>query len=562
MSTDSRAALAPASAPPVKGYELVAAALQRHRIDTVFFLMGGPMLGVASACVERGIRMIDTRHEQGAAMMAHAFARVRTTPGVCMACSGPGTVNLTTGIANAWIDCAPVLALGGSSPISQFDKGAFQEIDQVAVMKPVTKWAVRVHDASRIPEYVDRALRTAMAGKPGPVYLDLPGDVLYADVDPASVRWAPVGEASMITRPAAEGGAVRRAIDLLCEARRPVMLSGSGSLWAGAGDAIRAFSEQLGIPVYTTPQGRGAVPEDHPEFFGHVRSTALREADVVLVVGTRLNYVFGFGEAPRFAPDARLIRIEVDADELASGPPVRLGIIADARVAVAQLAQEARGRISPDLYRDWRGRLDGLQRDKLPRHEAQLANDQTPIHPLRLCREVRDLFARDAILVVDGNEILNYGRQSIPTFELGNRLNSGPFGIMGVGMPFGVGAKAAAPDRLVVVLHGDGSFGLNGFEIDTAVRHGLPVLVVVSNNGGWTGDPERDKVGRDLAYSRYDRLAESLGAAGLHVERPEEIRPALERALAMVREGRTVLVNVVTDWRARAQPVNFSRYTT
>lgn len=547
----------------VKGYELVATALVREGVDTMFFLMGGPMLGVASACVAAGIRMIDTRHEQAAAMMAHAFSRVRATAGVCMACSGPGTINLTTGLANAWVDCAPVVALGGSSPVSQFGKGAFQEIDQVEVMRPVTKWAARVHEARRIPEYIDRAFRHANSGKRGPVYLDLPGDVLYQDVPEDSVVWPPqVGRSRTLARPASDPSAIEIAIGLLAAARRPIILSGSGSLWSGAQEAMRSFVAATGIPVYTTPQGRGVIPEDDPDFYGHSRTTALREADVVLVVGTRLNYVFAFGEPPRFDPAARLIRIDIDPDELGAGPPVHLGIVADAGLALRQLTQAASGRFARANYSDWRRRLAEIQDGKLPQHEMRLATDQVPIHPLRLCREVRDFIDRDTILVVDGNEILNYGRQSIPAFALGNRLNSGPFGIMGVGLPFGIGAKAASPDRKVVVLHGDGSFGLNGFEVDTAVRHRLPVLVIISNNGGWTGDPDRDKVGRDLAYSRYDQLAESLGAFGAHVERPEDIRPALQRAAEAVAQGRTAVVNVVTDWRARAQPASFSRYTT
>ena len=552
-----------AVADTVRGYELLAEALKREGVDTLFFLMGGPILGAATACVERGIRMIDTRHEQAAAMMAHAYARVRITPGVCMACSGPGTINLSTGLANALVDCAPVIALGGSSPLSQLESGAFQEFDQVAVMKPVTKWSVRVHEARRIPEYIDRAFRRAMAGKPGPVYLDLPGDVLYQEVKRDSVVWPwRSGAERLIARPAADASAVQHAIALLQSAKRPIVISGSGILWSGAGDALAAFTQATGIPLYTTPQGRGAQPEDDPDFHGIARTTAMREADVVLVVGTRLNYVFANGAPPRFDADALLIRIDVDSDEIEVGPAVHLGIMADAKQALGQLAAAAQGRITRDVHAAWRKRLADIDTERMPKQEEKIATDAIPIHPLRLCREIRDFISRDTIVVVDGNEILHFGRQVIPTYALGNRLNSGPFGIMGVGMPFGVGAKAAHPEQPVLVLHGYGSFGMNGVEVDTAMRHKLPVLVVISNNGGWTADPERDKVGRDLGYSRYDKFAESFGAMGLFVERPEDIRPALERAAAAVAEGRTAVVNVITDWRARAQPVNFSRYLT
>jgi acetolactate synthase-1/2/3 large subunit len=319
--------------------------------------------------------------------------------------------------------------------------------------------------------------------------------------------------------------------------------------------------ETSGIPFYTTPQGRGVVPEDHRLAFPNARSTALREADLVLVLGTRLNYVFAQGKPPRFSKTAKLIRIDIDPGELAATPQVSLGICADVRVALEQLTAAA-GNLGGDRYAAWTRRLAGANEEKAPAAEAALATDQMPIHPLRLCKEIRDFLPRDAVLCVDGQEILNYGRQTIPTHVPGHRLNSGPFGIMGVGLPFGLGAKAAKPDKMVLVLHGDGSFGLNGLELDTAARHNLPVITVISLNGGWTADPKRDKPGRELGYTRYDEMAKALGCHGEYVERPEDIRPALERAAKAVAEGRPALVNVVTDWAARAQTVRFSASST
>ena len=546
---------------PMTGAQLVAQTLTRLDVDTFFFLMGAPMLQTEKACIDAGIRGIDVRHEQAAAMMAHAYARVRNRPGVCMASSGPGTLNLGTGLAIALVDCAPVVALGGSSPVSEYGRGAFQEFDQLAAMRPLVKWAERVYEARRIPELIDIAFRQAASGKPGPAYLDLPGDVLFASVEEKDVVW-PERLGAPRARPAGDPALIDQAIDLLAAAERPVVISGSGVLWSDATAAMTTWVEQTGMPLYTTPQGRGAVPEDHCSSLPNARSTALREADVVLVVGTRLSYVFGHGRAPRFHPDARLIRIDIDPAEIAASPQVEVGIIGDARAVLTQLASAAAGRLDTSRYQGWLERLQGIDREKAPAAEAQSATDQVPIHPLRLCREIRDFLPRDAILCVDGQEILNYGRQTIPTYVLGHRLNSGPFGIMGVGLPFGLGAKAAKPDAMVLVLHGDGSFGLNGLELDTAVRHKLPVITVISLNGGWTGDPKREKPGRELGYTRFDEMAKALGCAGEYVERPEDIRPALERAAAAVREGRPALVNVVTDWRARAQTVRFSASST
>ena len=227
-----------------------------------------------------------------------------------------------------------------------------------------------------------------------------------------------------------------------------------------------------------------------------------------------------------------------------------------------QLTAAIGGKLSPKSFSGWRQSLAQIEEKRAPAAELKLNTDQVPIHPLRLCKEIRDFIDRDTILCVDGQEILNYARQSIPSYRPGHRLNSGPFGTMGVGLPFGVGAKAARPDRKVLVLHGDGSFGLNGMELDTAVRHKLPILVVISLNGGWTADPEQNKPGRNLGYTRFDKMAQALGCHGEFVAQPEQIRPALERAAAAVANGQTAVVNVVTDWRARAVTASFTSFST
>jgi acetolactate synthase-1/2/3 large subunit len=544
------------------GYSLFGQALANEGADTAFYIMGGPINDGLKACQSNGMRLIDVRHEQAAAMMAHAYSRVLGKPGVCMGASGPGAINLTTGLANALIDCAPVVAFGGSSPVAQYQKGAFQEIDQIAIMRPVTKWAERVYDARRIPEYVNLAFRHAMSGKPGPVYLDLPGDVLYAEVPDAEVKWPKARSAMQRARQASDSETIGNVVAALAKAERPIILTGSGILWSGASEALHAFVDATGVPFYTTPQGRGVVPEDHDFFYAHGRSLAFKEADLILVVGTRLNYVVSYGQPPRFSNSATLVRIDADPSEIDGSERVDIGIVGDARTVLDQLRAAAAGRVEPARFASWRGRLAAVEADRAPKQEVVIATDQMPIHPLRLCKEIRDFIDRDTILVVDGQEILNFGRQTIPSYRPGHRLNSGPFGIMGVGMPFGIGAKAAKPDHKVVVLHGDGSFGLNAMELDTAVRHNLPVLVVISLNGGWTADPDRNKPGRDLGYTRFDKMAEALGCHGEFVERPDDIRPALQRAAAAVAEGKTALVNVVTDWRALSGTASFTNYRT
>jgi len=539
------------------GSEILARALVAQGADTLFFLMGGPMLETESALIRLGVRAIDTHHEQAASYMAHAWGRLKQRPGVCMGCSGPGATNLVTGVANAWADAAPLVAIGGSSPNINQDMDAFQEIDQVGVFRPITKWAQRILDARRIPELVATAFRQATTGKPGPVYLDLPGDVLGQPVEESRLAWPARNKPA--PRSLGDPGAVKEAIALLARSSRPLIIGGSGVWWSDASAAFQQFVEATGIPFYTTPISRGTVPEDHDLAFLNARVKAFAEADVVLAIGTRFNYVIQFGREPRFAADLKVIHVDINPTELGHNRPADVPIAGDARAVLEQLIAEARGKIDPRRYAAWTGRLRVLDAEKQAESDKATATDQVPIHPLRLCKEVREFLRRDAILVVDGQEILNYGRQSIPTYVPGHRLNSGPFGCMGVGLPFGIGAKVAKPDTQVVVLHGDGSYGINAMEIDTAVRHRVPVLAVISNNGGWTGDPEGNKPGRNLGHLRYDRMAEAFGAHAEYVDKPHEIRPALERAAA---SGKPAVVNVITDPRARAQTVRFSAYTT
>ena len=545
------------------GSEILARSLKNEGTEILFFLMGGPMLLAESSCIKEGIRPLDVRHEQAAAFMGQAYSRLLQKPSVCMAASGPGVINLTTGIANAYIDCAPVIAIGGSSPIGQFGRQVFQEIDQLAIMKPMTKWADRVYNLKRIPEQVNNAFQKAMTGKPGPVYLDFPGDILYAKIPEEQVDWSLSGRPLLASRPMGDPRQIEALVAALEQASAPIILSGSGVIWSQAWAELTQLVETAGIPFYTTPQGRGVLPDDHPCSFMSMRSTAFREADLIIVVGTRMNYIITHAAPPRFNAAARIARIDIDSEEIATAPrKVDIGIVGDCRMVLQQVLSAMAGRADPDRYASWRKKLADGEAAKRLAPGANKASDDYPIHPLRLCEEIKDFMARDAILVVDGQEILNYGRQSMPTYVPGHRLNSGPFGTMGVGLPFGLGAKLAKPEKQVIVVHGDGSFGLNALELDTAVRHNIPLLVVISLNGGWTADPNGDKPGRNLGYTRFDKMAETLGCYGEYVERSDEIRPALARAQRQVDQGRVALVNVKTDYRARAGTLSFAQYST
>jgi acetolactate synthase-1/2/3 large subunit len=540
----------------IRGDQIIAQCFKNEGVDTFFFMMGGPTSGTAGACLDLGMKGIYVRHEQAAAMMAHAYARVTGKPGICITPSGPGTANAVTGLANAWADAAPIIAIGGSAPMRATTLDAFQEMDQVAMMKPVVKAAYRVDIASRIPEYVSLAFREAMDGKKGPVYLDLPGDILSAKVDDEKLYWPT--QYRVDARPAGDPALVKRAIGLLAKAQRPLLVTGSGVLWSGAAAELRQFVEATGIPFFTTPQGRGVIPEDHPRAFPAARSMAFREADAVLVIGARANSMLSFLRAPRFAPDAKFINVNLDGKEIGHNRGVEVGIVGDAKLVLQQLTAESAGKINGKQETAWVAQLAAKQRSNEERSAELLHSSKVPIHPLRLCKEVREIITRDTILVVDGHEILNFGRQSIPVYEPGTSLNAGPHGCMGIGVPFGIGAKAARPDTPVLVLSGDGAFGWNGMEMDTAIRHKLNIVVVVSNNAGFTsrqtgrmsaGNIGPVNIGRELGYQRYDKMVEALGGYGEFVEKPEDIRAAIERAFA---SGKPALVNVCTDPDAQA----------
>lgn len=538
------------------GSELLARQIRDEGVEDLFYVMGGPIIEVAGSAADQGVRTIDCRHEQGAAFAAHGYARVKRSPGVCLAASGPATTNLLTGVANAYLDGVPMVALGGAAATRAFDTDAFQEYDQLSMARPVTRWAARVHHSDRMPEYFNIAMRKAQGPKPGPTYLDLPGDSLYKRADEEEV-WFPPG-ARQAVRPAPDQGAIAEAIGILKNAERPLVLSGSGVFWSDAASELRNFIEEARIPFFTTPQGRGVVPEDHDLAFLGARGQAFREADAILTVGTRFNFIVSFGHPPRFAEDVKVIQIDTDPTEIGRNRPVDLGIVADAKVALGALttaAQEA-GLQGSD---SWVARLSEMHESKEQQSRELAESDASPIHPLRIANEIRNYMDRDAIVSIDGMETLNFGRQWIPSYTEGARLNSGPNGCMGVGIPFALGAKVAAPERQVIAFVGDGSFFMNVQEFDTMVRHDLPIVAVISNNGGWTGG-SNETPGRTLGRGqRYHDVVEALGGHGELVTEPDEIRPAIERAFA---SGKPSCINVHVDEHARATTVPFGGYST
>lgn len=528
------------------GGQLVAKMLQAEGIRHVFTLSGLHIAPIYAGCVEEGIRVVDTRHEQAAAHAADAYARLTRGPGVAIVTAGPGVTDALTGVANANAANVPLLLLGGAAPTFNQSRGSLQEMEQVDLFLRITKWADRIPSPELVPAYMAKAFRTMMSGRPGPVFLEIAWDVLSNGVDDPKLPQHYRTRA----RGAGDPAYVERAARALAEAKSPAVIAGSSVWWDDAAGALRRLAEKAQVPVYLNGAGRGALPPDHACFFQHTRKDALSEADVVLVVGTPLDFRLGYGDA--FREDAKLVQIDVDPAEIGRNRAVEIGIAGDSRVVLEQIEQ-ALGAVP-----DRREQLSGLRArearrlDQLAAHEG--AADK-PIHHSRLARELSEVANagdRDPMFVADGGNFVAMAAKTIRLTAPGRGLDPGPLGCLGVGAPFAIAAKLLHPERPVFVIQGDGSFGLNGFDFETAVRFGLPMVVVVGNDAAWGQIrlPQVAMFGEDkspgtlLAPTRYDKIVEAMGGWGELVTEPGEIRPALERALAA---NTVACVNVMLD---------------
>jgi len=536
------------------GGQLVARMLKKEGVDTVFTLSGLHIAPIYVGLVDEGIRIVDTRHEQGAAHAADAWARLTRRIGVAVVTAGPGVTDAVTGVANAWAANVPLIVLGGAAPTFQQGRGALQEMPQTQLFQGISKWTDRVPSPELVPSFLSRAFRVACTGRPGPVFLEIPWDVLSNGADEA------LAEATSGYRtPARSPGdprMVEQALRILSRAERPVILGGSSIWWNDAPEVLGRFVTRSGIPTYLNGMGRGCLPPDHPAFFQHSRKEALGEADAVLVLGTPLDFRVGYGTEPTFASGARVIQVDIDGAEIGRNRPIEVGIVGDSRSVLEQLDSGAADVQAP---KSWRAKLRASEEAKAERQRAYEASDQCPIHHFRLARAVDEVAQRagDTTFVGDGGNVVAVAAKVIRLRRPGRWLDPGPLGCLGVGAPFAIAAKLVAPDRPVCVIQGDGAFGLNGFDYETAVRFKLPMVVVVGNDAAWGQIfiPQRSMYGEDrspatrLAPTRYDRVVEAFGGRGEHVEEPAELVPALERAFA---SGTVYCVDVAIDPEAAA----------
>jgi acetolactate synthase-1/2/3 large subunit len=502
----------------VNGGELVVRALQREGVTHLFGLGGGHINPTWWAAQAAGLALVDVRHEAAAAHAAEGWALATGEPGVCVVTAGPGLTNAVTGLANAMANGSPMVCLAGSATLRGQDAGEVEMLDQLEIARPVTKWARRVYHLDRIPEYVAMAFREARSGRPGPTYLEIPIDLIHSDIDDAAVTYPPLLERGQ--RHAADPALIARAAELLSGARRPAIVAGSGVWWSQAAAELRTFVEETGIPLVTRQSARGTVPDDHLLCFGNDWQSVVYRADVLLVVGKQLDYFFGYGFFPHLD---HLIQIDLNPGEIGRNRvPVSVGIVADAGAALAQLTEV----VKPLATEEWVSSLRQSATATDSAKQALARSEQVPLHPMRVCAELQSLLHRDATVVADASNMLMWASAALKAYEGGRVPAMSNLGCIGHGVAFALAAACARPGSQVVWLVGDGSFGFNAMELDTAARFHLPIVTVILNNLGWSG------AWVPLGVRHYERLAPGFDGVGELVERPEQLRPALQRALA------------------------------
>jgi acetolactate synthase-1/2/3 large subunit len=434
---------------------------------------------------------------------------------------------------------------GGQGPFENLRRGSLQEMDHIGVVRPITKFADAIYQTHRIPEYIELAIRHAVSGIPGPAYLEIPMDIFMGVVQ-QEVAIPRIRTASPRLSP--DRDAVREALDILRRAKRPMVMAGTSVKWSNASGAMNRFIAETHMPAYTNGMGRGTVPPDSPEFLNRSRREALQQIDAIVLAGTLLDFRMRFGAT--IPADAKIIQLEMDATLIGQNRQADVGLVGNLACSFELLIEEMKNTGTQLDFSSWRDELRGIEAKHEAKVEAALNSDESPLDPQRMCREVRDWLDTldDPIVIGDGGDIVATAAKIIPVKREGAWMDPGPLGTLGVGMPFALAAQASNPDKRVVIIYGDGSFGLNGFEYDTAVRFNLPIIGVVGNDAAW-GQMMRPQgaiygtfESTLLNPTRYDKVVEALGGHGELVERPEQLRPALERAAA---SGKPACVNVM-----------------
>ncbi len=521
------------------GGRLIARRLKAYGVSKLFTLSGGHLFSIYDGCRAEGIDLVDVRHESAATFAAEGWAKVTREPGVAALTAGPGVTNGISALASAQQNHSPVLVLGGRAPAMRWGRGSLQEIDHVPFVRPLVKLAATAGSTAEIPGLIDDAWTVMQSQHPGPAFLDFPLDVVFMEAEEA-----PLPDARPAARAHADAAQLDRAVALLRDADRPVVMAGTNLYWGHGEHALRELAEALGAPVFLNGLARGCLPADHPCFFSRARSAALKEADVAIVAGVPMDFRLGFGEA--FGAETELVAVDLAEPERDHPRPV----VAECYGDIARTLEALAGGTGPDRSA-WLEHLRGIETAKREAEREQLTDDRSPLHPMRVYAELAQVLDRDAIVIGDGGDFVSYAGRVVDSYVPGCWLDPGPFGCLGSGPGYALAAKLAHPGRQVVLLLGDGAFGFSGMEFDTLARHGVGVVGVMGNNGIWGLEkhPMEFLYGYSVAAdlrpeTRYDEVVRALGGHGELVRTPAELRPALERALAATGPA---LVNVLTD---------------
>jgi acetolactate synthase-1/2/3 large subunit len=526
----------------IHGGQIIARALKAEGADTIFTLSGGHIVAILDGCVQEGIKIVDVRHEQAAAHAAEAYTRLTGRLGVAVVTAGPGVTDSITGVATAWFARTPMLLIGGRHFIRQELKGGLQEMNHPLLFQGITAWAATAWEVGRLADYIATAARHAFAGRGAPVFLDVPMDVQFDMVDEEAVRW-PIGYRSRGSRGVDPKG-LEVIVAAIKSSSRPVIFAGAGSR-DGSGNRLREIAEAINAPTFLNSRARGSLPNGHPLLGNYARSEAMSACDLLLAFGVDWDFRTNYGE--RVNPGATVIHVDLDSNKIGWNRSVDIGIVADPMNVVDQLLTLSDLHSGAD--HTWADEIRDIERSRREELEAEAESaPPSPVNPQRFGRDVGEFFGAEAIVAVDGGDIVSTTARWLRVSHPGHVLDPGPFGTLGTGAPFALAAKVAFPDKLVGVVYGDGAFGFNGFEFDTFVRLGLPVIGVVGNDGVWGNIktfhtmlyPDR-VAAADLGRRPYHEVVRGLGGYGELVTEATDLRPALDRAL---KSGLPSLVNV------------------
>ena len=533
------------------GSELFSSSLQRLGATHIFTLVGDHLNDPLQVLDRDGFTIVDTRHESAAVHMADGWARMTRAPGVSLVTGAPGHTNSITGIATAHATGVPLVAISGMAHSKQRDRGAFQDMDQAALVQGIVKYCAVPASAAQIPFHVRRAFHEALAGRPGATHLSIPVDLFTAEAEGAAP--VPAGPIAL-ARSRAASADIDRVIDLLDAAERPVVIAGGGAWWSDAGRELEAFIEKAQTPLFTITLARGLVSDEHPLCFGYADPTlnraadrVLKQADLVIVLGKRIDYRLRLGGPAAFSPDAKFVQVDLHQQELGLNRRLDAALAADVKLTLQDLNEALKNRPMPDRSA-WLADV-AKARDDYAAHVWGIADKPLePMHSLHFYREMRKWAPEDATLCWDGGDFVHWGRYALPARRPGHWMRLGGLAGLGVAFPIGLAAQILRPNSRSIVVTGDGSLGFYLAEMDTAVRFNLPVIIIVGNDGGWGIERElqagrygEKTVACELRRTRYDLVMKGFGGDGEHVERPEQIRPALDRAL---RSDKPFLINV------------------